>query len=55
MDNSTINKKTNLIILYKIKYIKEVLNRLDDEYVVFFDTDAIPSNPNIKLETFIDN
>lgn len=54
-DNSTINKKTNLIILYKIKYIKEVLNRLEDKYVVFFDTDAIPSNPNIKLEMLIDN
>ena len=45
---------TDLIVLYKIKYINEVLNRNENEYVVFFDVDAIPSNPNIKLESLID-
>lgn len=55
LDDSTIQLKTTEIVLYKLKYVKEVLKRNEDEYVVFFDTDAIPSNPNIKLEEFIDD
>ena len=55
LDDSQIKLKTTEIVLYKIKYVKEVLDRNEDEYVVFFDVDAIPSNPNIKLESFIDN
>lgn len=55
LDDTTMDIKTTQIVLYKIKYVKEVLERNEDEYVAFFDADALPSNPNIKLEEFIDD
>lgn len=42
-------------VLYKILMTRDELEKNDSEFVVFFDCDAIVSNPNIKLETFIDN
>ena len=53
-----LNVKCNIwhdICLYKIFMIKNELIKDDSEYIALFDTDAIISNPNIKLEEFIDD
>lgn len=43
------------IVLYKVLMTKNELEKEDSEYIVFIDSDAIISNPNIKLEDLIDN
>lgn len=39
---------------YKSKLILDVFDKHNPEYVLFLDTDAIISNPTIKIEEFID-
>lgn len=55
LDNTNISLMMSALALYKFQYINEVLNRDEDEYIVFLDIDALPSNPNIKLQSFIDD
>lgn len=43
------------IVLYKLLLVKNELLKNDSEYVAFFDSDALISNPNISLDEFIDN
>ena len=38
---------------YKSKLILDVFDKYNPEYVLFLDTDAIISNPTIKIEEFI--
>ena len=54
-NNTEKTEKFENIVLYKILMTRNELYKNDSEYVVFFDCDAIVSNPNIKLEDFIDN
>jgi len=47
-------EKFENIILYKLVFMRDELNKKDSDYVALLDNDAFISNPNIKLESFVD-
>lgn len=53
--STTKSQQFKNIILYKILMTYEELLKNDSEYIVFIDTDALISNPNITLDSLIDN